>query len=66
MVKDRFKLNKFYQELIKKENIPYKKALAIYEALHKEAVSLGIINSKDILDGLETDLRIARVINGLT
>lgn len=66
MVKDKFKLKKFYQELIRKENIPYKKALAIYEALHKEAVSLKIINSKDILDGLETDLRIAKAINGLT
>lgn len=66
MVKDKFKLNKFYQELIKKENIPHKKALAIYEALHKEAVSLRIINSKDILEGLETDLRIAKTINGLT
>ena len=66
MVKDKIKLNKFNQELIKKENIPYKKALAIYEALHKEAVSLKVINSKDILDGLETDLRIAKTINGLT
>lgn len=63
MVKNQLKLNKFYQELIKKENIPYKKALAIYEALHKEAVSLKIINSKDILDGLEIDIRIAKVLN---
>lgn len=63
MIKNKYKLNKFYQKLIKRENISYKEALAIYEALHKEAVSLGIINSKDILDGLETDLRIARTLN---
>jgi len=66
MIKNKSKLSKFYEELIRKENIPYKKALAIYEALHKEAVSLGVLNSRDILDGLETDLRIAKVINGLT
>ncbi len=35
------------------------------EALHREAVSLGVINSENILEGLETDLRIAKAINGL-
>jgi len=51
--------------LIAKEKISYRKALSIFEALHKEAVSLGVINSKNILDGLETDLRIAKALNGL-
>ena len=58
-------MHKFYQGLIKREKIPYKKALLIYEALHKEAVSLRVINSKNILEGLEVDLRIARALNGL-
>ena len=44
LVRNKIKLSKFYQRLIEKENISYKKALFIYEALHKEAVSLGIIN----------------------
>ena len=65
MIKNTAKLNSFYQQLIRKENIPYKKALSIFEAMHKEAVSLGIINSENILDGLEVDLRIAKAINGL-
>ncbi len=30
-----------------------------------EAVPLGVINSKNILEGLEVDLRIAKAINGL-
>jgi hypothetical protein len=42
---------------------PTKKALAVYEVLHKEFVSLGAINSENILDGLEVDLRIAKAIN---
>jgi len=66
MIRNKSKLNKFYQKLIEEENISYKKALSIYEALHMEAVSLGIINSENILEGLETDLRIAKAINGLT
>lgn len=65
MVRNKQKLSRFYRELIKRENIPYKKALAIYEAMHAEAVSLGIINSGNVLDGLEVDLRIASAINGL-
>ena len=66
MVRNKKKLDKFYQKLIKEENISHREALSIYEALHKEAVSLGIINSKNILEGLEIDLRIAKAINGLT
>ena len=66
MIRNRHKLNKFYEKLIKEENISYKKALSIYEALHKEAVSLGVISSENILEGLEVDLRIAKTVNGLT
>ncbi|MFH1883885.1 MAG: hypothetical protein ABIL62_14405 [Planctomycetota bacterium] len=66
MIRNKHKLNKFYQKLIKEENLSYKKALSIYEALHKEAVSLGVINSENILEGLEIDLRIAKAINGLS
>jgi len=65
MVRNKIKLNKVYQKLIQKEKISYLKALLIYEALHKEAVSLGAINSKNILEGLEIDLRIARALNSL-
>ena len=64
MIRNKIKLNKFYQRLIEKENISYKKALLIYEALHKEAVSLGVIDSKNILEGLYVDLRVAKTING--
>jgi hypothetical protein len=63
MVRNKKKLNKFYQALLRKENMSYRQALRIYEALHKEAVSLGIINSKNILDGLETDIKVAKTIN---
>ena len=66
MIRNKRKLNRFYRKLIKEENISHKEALSIYEALHKEAVSLGAINSENILEGLEVDLRIAKAINGLT
>ena len=46
--------------------VSHKQALAIYEALHTEAVSLGVISSKNILDGLDVTIRIAKAINGLS
>jgi predicted RNase H-related nuclease YkuK (DUF458 family) len=66
MIKNKRKLNEFYRKLMEEENISHKEALRIYEALHKEAVSLGAINSENILEGLEVDLKIAKAINGLT
>ncbi|MEA3346805.1 MAG: hypothetical protein U9Q21_01805 [Candidatus Auribacterota bacterium] len=65
MIKDKHSLNRFYEKLIKKEKISHKAALGIYEALYKEAVSLGAINSRNILDGLEADIKMAKIINGL-
>ena len=65
MLRKKRKLDKFYQSLIEKEKIPYKKALVIFEDLLKEAVSLGIINSTNMLEGLEVDIRIAKALNGL-
>lgn len=66
MIRNKHKLNECYQKLIREENLSYKEALSIYEALHKEAVSLGIINSENILEGLDVDLRIAKTVNELT
>jgi hypothetical protein len=63
MIQNRHKLNEFQRKLDEEENLSYREALAIYEMLHKEAVSLGVINSENILDGLEVDLRVAKAIN---
>ncbi len=65
MIRNREKLEKFYRKLTVEEKISHKQAIAIYEALHKEAVRLGAISSENILEGIEVDLRIAKAINGL-
>jgi len=65
MLKNTAKLDKFYRNLRAKEHLSYEQALSIYEVLHKEAVSLGVINSENILDGLEIDIKVAKAINGL-
>lgn len=63
MIRNRAKLEEFYRKLDAEEKLSYQQALAIYEMLHKEAVSLGAISSDNILEGLDVDLRIARAIN---
>jgi hypothetical protein len=65
MIRNSKKLDEFKRELIRRENLSHKEALAIYEALHKEAVALGVINSENILDGIEVDLRIAKAMSSL-
>ncbi len=65
MIRNKRKLNQFYRKLIEGEDISHKEALRIYEALHKEAVALGVISHENIWDGFEVDLRIAKAINSL-
>jgi len=63
MIQNRRRLQELQRKLDSEESLSYKEALAIYEMLHKEALLLGAINSSNILDGLEVDIRIAKAIN---
>jgi len=65
MIRNKRKLDKFYRQLETKEKLPYKKALRIYDALYKEAVSLGAISHENIWDGFEVNLRIAQAMSRL-
>ncbi len=63
MIRNGHRLDEFYRRLDAEENLSYHEALGIYEMLHEEAVSMGAINSENVLDELEVDLRVARAIN---
>jgi hypothetical protein len=65
MVRKTPELEEFYRRLIVEEDLSYEESLRIFESLHAEALALGAISDENILDGLETDLRIARALNGL-
>ena len=54
---------KFEMELSKKERLNIRSNFRIVEALYKEAVALGVFPLKNPLEGLEVDIRIAKVIN---
>jgi hypothetical protein len=53
-----------FELALTKENPPdYHRNLRIFEALYAEALSLGVIPLKDALDGIDTDIRVAGVVN---
>ncbi|MFA4830544.1 MAG: hypothetical protein WC855_00460 [Thermodesulfovibrionales bacterium] len=63
MVKNARLLAKFEDEQLREERLSYAQALKIFEAMWKEAVKLGVLPLKDPLEGIETDIELARVLN---
>jgi hypothetical protein len=57
---------KFEIEILRNEKLDTRKKFKIMEALYKEAVALGVFPLKDSLEGLEVDIRIAKVINSVS
>jgi len=47
------------------EGRPYEEVLALYDVFVAKAVSLGIYNDDNILDGLDVVIRVAKTINSL-
>lgn len=58
-------LNNLERKVMKEEKLSFSEALAIFEAMWKEGMTLGVIPPKDPLEGVETDIRIARILNCL-
>lgn len=66
MVINRPKVEKFEKRLIAKEKADFIKNYRIIEAMYNEAVTLGIIPMKNPLDGLEVDIKVAKVVNSVS
>ena len=56
-------LYQFELDLVKRHGPDLDQNLRVMEAMYEEARNLGVFPLKDALDGLEVDLRIARVVN---
>ncbi len=63
MIKNSKIVQKFEEELIKKEKVNLIKNFQIMDAMYKEARALGVIPMKDPLDGWGIDAKIALVVN---
>jgi len=56
----------FEIELLRNGKLDLKKKFKILEALYKEAVALGVFPLRDSLEGLDVDIRIAKVVNSVS
>lgn len=66
-MRDRIKnsrpVSSFEDSLVRQNAADYRRNLKMMEALYLEARALGIFPLKDRLDGIDTDIRLARVMN---
>ena len=53
-------------EFLRNGKLDLKSKFKILEALYKEAVALGVFPLRDSLEGLDVDIRIAKVVNSVS
>ncbi len=63
MIKNTRLLAEFEDNELRKEKSDYGSALCSFEAMWKEAMLLGVLPLKDPLEGIEVDIKIARILN---
>ncbi len=63
MLKDVGYLRRREKEWAAAERLTYDQAVAIIEGLREEALALGVWPPDDPLEGIEVDIRVARIIN---
>lgn len=63
MIKHSGLLEQFEREEMKRENLDYRSALKIFQGMWLEGMALGVLPLNDPLEGIEVDIRIARMLN---
>ncbi|MBU1672695.1 MAG: hypothetical protein KKF41_11305 [Actinobacteria bacterium] len=63
MIRDPEYLEWSVGEFQRRETLSTKQRFALADAMWAEGVSLGVLPPADLLEGIEVDLRIARVLN---
>jgi hypothetical protein len=65
MVKNSSKLREFEDDYLKRGKPNLQQNLRLVDQLYQEAIALSVFPLRDPLSGLETDIKIARVINSV-
>lgn len=64
MIKNSEILKKFEDSLIRDEGkLTFDKAIKLFTSMWNEGVRLGVLPPKEPLEGIEVDIRIAKVLN---
>ena len=64
MIKNRARWENWERDFLRAEKSDYHQNVRIFEALYEEARTLGAFPLKDPLEGIETTIRVAQVVNG--
>jgi hypothetical protein len=51
------------KDFISKQKLSYKQSLQIFEAMWNEGIRLNILPPKEPLEGIDVDIKIAKVLN---
>lgn len=65
MITDPKKLREFEQKFLKRDKTSIDQKFRLLNAMFKEACALRVFPLKDPLEGLETDIKIAKVVNSV-
>ena len=64
MIKNHHLLREIEEEFVRKKGkLTYKQSIKIFTGMWKEAVQFGALPSRDPSEGIEVDVRIAKVLN---
>ncbi|MBI5577282.1 MAG: hypothetical protein HY896_13100 [Deltaproteobacteria bacterium] len=65
MITDAKKWAAFEEEAIRADKPDFRRNMRLVEAMYREAAALGAFPPADLLEGIDVDIRIARVVNGV-
>ena len=63
MIRNPALVESFERALARREGADHQRNLRIFEALCREARTLGVLPLRDALDGIDVDIRLAGVLN---
>ena len=63
MIKDAKTLKKFEDHFIASDDLSHEQSRRLFSAMWEEGVKRGAIPSADPLEGIDVDIRVARILN---
>ena len=64
MIKNIQRLREFEDKILSENRkVSFDKNLQIFEGLWNEGISLGVLPLKNALEGIETDIKLAKILN---
>ncbi len=65
MIRNPESLQKFEDEQTINDSMTLEQKLALLNSMYKFAVKLGTLPPEDLLEGLDTHIKVAKIINGI-